>query len=181
MAADIEIRRITGATGSQTSTDISAINTRANAQDAHEPADVDNPVQKPTSGSKYSYWVTTVLHAVTSPAGTIDNLRWYSDGANTFGTGITCKGQTATSYIQATGTPGDTGTELTTGNHSGITAATVDVFTFVQGTPKTLTGSISNPTTGEFGDYFVYQMAVATNAAAGASTQETFTFRYDET
>jgi len=181
MAATIQIIRITGVPTSQSPIDITSINTRANAQDTHEVADVDNPVQKPTSGLKYSYWVTTRLDADTSPAGTIDNLRWFADGANNFGTGITCKGQTATSYIQATGTPGDTGTQLTTGNHSGITAAPADVFTWTSGTPKTLTGSISNPTTGEFGDYFVYQMEVATNAGAGASAQETFTFRYDET
>lgn len=181
MAATVTIRRWTGPATGPTKSDITGINTRANAQDAHETADVDNPVQKPTTGSKYSYWVSTRLSADSSPAGTIDNLRWFTDGANGFGTGITCNGQTATSYVQATGTLGDTGTQLTTGNHSGLTAAPVNAFTFTSGSPKTLTGSISNPTTGDFGDFFVYQMAVSTAAGPGASATETFTFRYDET
>ncbi len=181
MAADIEIIRITGTTGSQVPTDITAINTRANAFDTHSTADTTNPVQKPTSGLKYSYWVSTRLDADTTPAGTIDTLRWFSDDTNNFGTGITCLGNTSTTYIQATGTPADTGTQLTTTVHSGLTAAPTDVFAFTDSSPKVLTGSISNPSTGEFGDYFIYQLEVATNAGAGESTQETWTFRYDET
>lgn len=181
MAATVTIRRWTGTTASPTKSDITGINTRANAQDAHEPADVDNPVQKPTSGLKYSYFVSTRLSADTTPAGTIDNLRWFSDGANGFGTGITAKGNSATAYKQATGTLGDTGVQLNTSNYTTLTAAPADVFTFTSGSPKTLSGSISNPSTGDFGDFFVYQLEVSTNAGPGASAQETFTFRYDET
>lgn len=178
-AATVTIRRLTGA--GPTSTDITSINTRANAQDAHETADVDNPIQVPAAGSNYSYWVTTQLNATSSPSGTIDNLRWYADGNNNFGTGVTCIGQEATSYVEATGTPGVTGTELTTGNHAGITGAPADVFTHTSGSPKSLTGSISNPTTGAFGSRFVYQIVVGTTAGPGATAQETFTWKYDET
>ncbi len=181
MAATVLIRRLTGVPTSQTSTDLAGGNTRANAFDTHSTADTTNPVQKPTSGLKYSYWVSTRLDATVTPAGTIDTLRWFADGANNFGTGITCKGVTASSYIQATGTPGDTGNQLTTTAHSGLTGVPVDVFGHTQGSPKVLSGSINNPSTGEFGDYFIYQIEVATDVAAGASNQETFTFRFDET
>ena len=181
MAATVLIRRITGTTASQTATDITGVNTRANAQDAHEVADVDNPVQKPTSGLKYSYWVSTRLDATVTPAGTIDNIRWFADGANGFGTGITCKGITATAYKQATGSVGDTGNQLNTSNYTTLTGAPVDVFTHTSGSPKAVTGSISNPSTGQFGDLFVYQIEVDTDAGPGASNQETFTYRFDET
>lgn len=181
MAATVLIRRITGTTASQTADDITGINTRANAQDAHEVADVDNPVQKPTSGLKYSFWVSTRLDATVTPAGTIDNIRWFADGANGFGTGITCKGITATAYKQATGTPGDTGNQLNSTNYTTVTGATVDVFGHTSGSPKTVAGSINNPSTGQFGDLFVYQIEVSTAAGPGASNQETFTFRFDET
>lgn len=181
MAADIEIIRITGITTGQVPTDITAINTRANAFDTHSTGDTTNPVQKPTSGLKYSYWVSTRLDADTTPAGTIDTLRWFADGANNFGSGITCIGVNATSYVQATGTPGDTGNELTTTAHSGLSGVPVDVFGHTSGAPKVLGGSINNPSTGEFGDYFIYQIVIDTDVAAGASTQEQFTFRYDET
>jgi hypothetical protein len=179
MAATVLIRRLTGAGPS--ATDITSINTRANAEDAHSTAGTTNPIQVPAAGTNYSYWVTTRLDATSSPSGTIDNLRWYSDGANNFGTGVTCVGQEATSYVQATGTAGTTGIQLTTGNHAGITGTPVDVFGLTSGSPKSLTGSISNPTTGQFGSRFVYQIEVATTAAPGATAQETFTWKYDET
>ncbi len=115
MAATVTIRRLTGA--GPTSTDVTSINTRANAEDAHSTAGTTNPIQIPAAGTNYSYWVVTQLSADTSPSGTINNVKWYTDGANGFGTGVTAKGNTATGYVQATGTPG------TTGNPAARTAA----------------------------------------------------------
>lgn len=186
MPATVLIRRKTGASGSITSTDITSINTRANAEDTHTTAGTSNPIRVPAAGTNYSYWVSTRLDVTVTPAGTIDNLRWFTDGSNTFGTGVTCKGAKASTttdagYRQATGTPGTTGTQLTQGNHAGLDEAPVDVFTLTSGSPKSLVGTISNPTTGQFGDHWVYQIEVGTTAAAGATTQETWTWRYDET
>ena len=186
MAATVTIRRWTGASGSITETDITSINTRANAEDTHTTAGTSNPIQIPAAGTNYSYWVSTRLSADSSPSGTINNVRWYTDGANGFGTGVTCKGAKASTgadsgYREATGTAGTTGTQLTQGNHSGLDAATVDVFTFTSGSPKSLTGSISNPSTGDFGDLWIYQIEVGTTAGPGATAQETFTWKYDET
>jgi len=183
MAADVRIVRVTGPVGSQTVTDITTLNTRANAMDSHSTNDTGNPVQIPASGFNYSFWVVTRLKANSSPSGTINNIKWYSDGANNFGTGITCKGNTATSYVQATGTVGVTGNQLTTASYSTLSAAPGDVFAsgFNSSNPKSVNGSISNPSTGEFGNYFVYQIAVDNTATAGQSGQETFTWKYDET
>jgi len=179
MAATVTIRRLTGS--GPTSTDITGINTRANAEDAHSTAGTTNPIQIPASGTNYSYWVVTQLSADTSPAGTINNLKWYTDGANGFGTGVTCKMNTATGYVQATGTPGTTGTQLTTGNYATLAGAPTDAFGFTSGSPKSVTGSISNPSTGAFGDRVVYQIEVGSTAGPGATASETFTWKYDET
>lgn len=177
MSATVKINRLTGAGPS--ATDITGINTRANAEDAHSTAGTSNSVLVPTSGSNYSYWVTTRLEVSAITAGTVDNLRWYTDGANGLGTGVTCIGQEATSYVQASGTAGTTGLELTTGNHAGLTGAPVDVFGFTSGSPKSLAGSTS--TAQQFGSRFVYQMVVGTTASGGASGAETFTWKYDDT
>lgn len=184
MAATVQIVRKTGA--GPTATDITGINTRANAEDAHSVAGTSNPIRIPAAGTNYSYWVTTRLNVTVTPAGTIDNLRWFTDGANGFGTGVTCVGAKASTgaaagYREATGTPGTTGTELTQANHTGLDEAPADVFGFTSGAPKSLVGSITNPSTGEFGDHWVYQIAVASTAGPGATPSETFTFRYDET
>jgi len=181
MVATVVIRRLTGTTAAQVATDIKDINTRANAQDVHSTADTTNPVQRPTTGKNFSFWVSTRLDATATPAGTIDNIRWFTDSSNNFGTGITAKGQSATTYVIATGVVGTSGDELTTDSHTGMTAPPVDIFTFTSGAPKSLTGSISNPSTGQFGDYMIYQLEADTTAGPGASNQETFTFRFDET
>jgi len=185
MAATVQVGRKTGAAPG-TFTDITGINTRANAEDVHSTAGTTNPIRIPAAGTNYSYWVSTRLKVTVTPAGTIDNLRWFTDGTNNFGTGVTAKGAKASTgadagYRIATGTPGTTGTQLLQANHSGLDEAPADLFTFTSGSPKTLVGTISNPSTGEFGDHWVYQIEVGTTAVAGATAQETFTWRYDET
>ena len=181
MPATVIINRWTGA--GPTKTDITSINTVANANDTHQTtaAGSNDPIRIPPSGTNYSYWVTTRLSATTTPAGMIDNIRWYTDGTNNFGTGVTCVGNDASSYVQATGTVGTSGTQLTTGNHGGLSGSPVDVFTYDSMSPKSIAGSISNPSTGDFGDFFVYQVEVDNTASPGTTTQETFTWLYDET
>jgi hypothetical protein len=60
MPATVQIVRKTGASPGS-ATNITGINTRANAEDAHSVSGTSNPIRVPTSGTKYSYWVTTRL------------------------------------------------------------------------------------------------------------------------
>lgn len=177
MAATVQIVRLTGA--GPTATDITSINTRANAEDAHTTAGTSNSILVPAAGTNYSYWVVTRLNVTAITAGTVDNVKWYTDGVNNFGTGVTCKVNTATGYVQATGTAGTSGTQLTTGNYATLAGAPVDAFTYTSGSPLSVTGTTT--TTGQFGDRVVYQIEVGTTAASGATAQETFTWRYDDT
>lgn len=177
MAATVLIRRLTGA--GPTLTDITSINTRANAEDAHSTAGTSNSILRPAAGTNYSFWVCTRLDVTAITGGTVNNIKWYTDGANGFGTGITCKGNTATAYTQATGTTGTSGNQLTTGNYATVTTP-VDVFTFTSGSPKSVTGSTSTVSS-TFADLFVYQIEVASTATGGATGSETFTWQYDDT
>lgn len=179
MAATVTIRRLTGA--GPTSTDITSINTRANAEDAHTTAGTTNSIQIPASGTNYSFWVVTQLSVDVTPAGTINNIKWYTDGANGLGTGVTAKANTATGYVQATGTAGTTGLQLTTGNYATLAGAPTDIFGFTSGSPLSVTGTMSNPSTGALGDRVVYQIEVGTTAGPGATGQETATWKFDET
>lgn len=186
MAASVGILRITGAFASQSTTDITGVNTVANAEDVHYPTATlsSNPVRIPAvSGTNYSYWVTTRLIAYTTPTGTINNIRWHTTGSNQFGTGVAATVAQAQSYVQATGTIGTTGTQLTVGNHTGSLASPVDPFTVYPGqsTALAVTGTLGNPNTGQFGNYVVYQVAVSTTAGPGATPSNTFTWLYDET
>lgn len=183
MAATVQINRWTGSSAGS-GTNITSINTRADVSDSHSTGSTSSPIQIPTSpGTNYSYWVTTRLNITVAPSGTINNLKWYTDGSNNLGTGIGCIVQKASTgansgYRQATGTTG-TGTQLTTGNHTGLDTTPVNAFGLTSGSPLSLTGSATG--TGLFGDYVVYQITVDETAGPGASASETFTYRYDET
>jgi len=182
MAATVTIRRWTGSSGSETKTDITSINTVANAQDVHEATvgTSSNPIKIPGAGNNYSYWVCTRLSVDLAPSGTIDNVRWHTDGANNFGTGVAAKATTASAYTQAAGTPGSTGDTLNVTNFTQInTTLLADAFTRTSGSPMAVTGSIT--TTGDLGHFVVYQLTIGTTANAGNTAQETFTWLYDET
>lgn len=187
MAATVIIERHCGVSGATDITDITDENTRANTYDSHSTADVASPIQVPTSGSNFSYWVHTRLNATGAPTGTIDNLRWFTTDtvATAFGTDVECLGARANSganngYRQASGTCGTTGDELTTTAHDGLKSSPSNVFSYTSGSPLSLSGTITGAT-GRFGDYFVYQTKVGTSAGPGATNKITFTFRYDET
>lgn len=129
-----------------------------------------------------SYWINTRLDCTVAPAGTINNLKWYTDGGNGFGTGVNCKVATATSYVQATGTVGTTGdamSPITGGYGATLSGVGVDAFTYTTGSPLSVTGSTT--TTGQFGDRVVYQIEVISTAGPGTTATETFTWRFDET
>lgn len=186
MAATVKINRLTGVTPDTTDLNPSGptgINTRANLTDTHSTASLTDPIPIPEVGTNYSFWVSTRLNCTVAPDGTINNLRWYTDGNNNFGTGVTCLAAKASTganagYRQATGTS-TSGTELNQTNHTGLDEAPASPFTFTSGSPKSLVGSTS--TTGLFGDIMVLQIAVDNTAGPGATGQETFTWRYDET
>lgn len=181
MAADVQIRRWTGTSGTPTKTNITSINTRANAEDTHTTAGTTNPIQIPGAGTNYSYWVSTRLFANTAPSGTIDNIRWHTDGAAGFGTGVDANVGAATGYTQATGTPGTTGNQLTTAAYTQLTGAPVDAFSNYPNATTNLSVAGSVTTTGDFGNFVVYQLTVGTGAGPGATNMETFTWLYDET
>lgn len=177
MAATVLIRRLTGA--GPTATDITSINTRANAEDTHTTAGTSNSILVPAAGTNYSYWVVTRLDVTAITSGTVDNVKWYTDGSNNFGTGVTAKVNTATGYVQATGTAGTSGTQLTTGNYATLAGSPTDMFGYTTGSPLSVSGTTT--TTGQFGDRVVYQIEVGTTAASGATATETLTWRYDDT
>lgn len=181
MAATIIINRKTGA--GPTNTAITSGNTRASTSDNPYTNETTNPIPIPGAGTNYSFWVVTRLECTVAPATSVNNLKWFTDGTDSTGTGVGVKGNTANVYDQAGGTVGTTGTQLTVANYGNGTTdldgAPVDVFTHTSGSPKSVTGSTS--TVQEFGDFFVYQFEVGTTATAGATTSETITWQYDET
>lgn len=183
MAETLLLRHYTGASGAPTITDITSLNTRLNTSDTHAAAGTANPIPIPTAGTNYSYWAALRADCTVTPTTSVSNLRWYFDGTNSSPAGVTWKAQEATAYVQATGTSGTTGLQLTVGNYATLTGAPVDPFAnFTVATPKSIAGSIANPSTGPFGSWFVVQLEVAsTCGTTGAITAETASMVYDAT
>jgi hypothetical protein len=179
----IQIRRLTGA--GPTGTDITSINTRLNAEDAHTTAGTDNPILKPSSGTNYSFWAVTRLYHDGAGTGTVNNIKWFTDGANGLGTGKGLIVATAGVYDQATGTEGTSGTQLTVANYGNgttdLNAEPVNAFTYTSGSPLSVTGSATDPNNAYIGHMVVQQATVADTASAGVSGTETISFRYDST
>ena len=167
MSATVSIKQSTGVTPTNTT----ITNLRHNTDDTANPG-VVNPLVRPTSGFNYGFWKTVFLNADTTPDGTIDNVRFFSDGSIDW-TGVQLLAGTTPTYTQATGVVG------VSGNVSAV--ATVDAGSYTFASPLAIPGSLSNPATGKISDYIVLQAKVSTSAVAGTLPFETLTVRYDET
>jgi|SRR5437899_7478455 len=182
MPASTQIEKWIGATGSITRINITGVNQRMTTADENASGSpTTNPVPIPTAGSvNRSFWQNTTLIVGTTPAGTINNVKWYTDGANSFGTGVVASGSQTGSYLQASGTVGTSGDLLQNGSILWKTPA-FDIFSKTSGAPQSITGSITNPSTGSFCEFLSYQASVISTAVAGATATETLTWQYDET
>jgi len=185
MAATIRIMRLTGANtlvGGATPlyTNITTASTRMSTSDAAVPGTA-NPIPVPTSGCNHSMWVTTQLYSACAPDNSITNIKWYTDGTNSFGTGTECLVATASSYVVATGGAGSSGSLLNTTNHAGLIGAASNAFTYTSNSASKLSVAASiAAATGSFGDRVIFQLNVGTTGVAGTSGEETFTFAFDE-
>jgi hypothetical protein len=168
-------------------------------RDSYIPGDND-PCVVPTAGNtNYSYWKSHRI-AWTGIGTKISNTRWYTSGNVaknwTPGTGGglfvgiksagTSMGCPTGSYVQAAGTPGETGTDMDassgghtyykTGSSNHSTPANAD--TYVSATP--LLVDDTEYTTNTHSYHVVTQVVLKSDATQGDKPSETFTFRYDE-
>jgi hypothetical protein len=163
MAATVKIVEKTGAGGTQTDKTSGTIRFK-NADNAT--VDTNNRMVVPGSGTDYSYEKWLRFQIDVAPSVDLQNLKFYTDGANGFGTGVGLYAKAVTTYAtpaEATSTSGYT-----------------DAFTYTSAAPLSLgTGPYTG--TGEKGDHCVMILTVASTSAPGLLSTETLTFSYDET
>lgn len=165
MAATILIRELN--TVSETPTDKTSETIRfKNADNAT--VDYADPLVKPASSHINSYEKWVRLYMDDAPTGAITTVRAYSDGSNTFGTGITAKAGATGSFVTPTS--------------SDSSVATTDLFSYTSVAPLSLGAGPYDSAylDTSFGSYLVMQMYVDSTAAAGISGSETLTIAYDE-
>jgi len=165
MVATVQITQLTGAGPTETNKTSGTI--RFKNADTPSGTTTSNPLVIPTAGTEISYKVSTQLKVTVAPDTNISNLKFYTDGANGFGTGVGMQSKAVATYAQATGPETNT-TPYT------------DSFTYTSGAALSLgTGTFTG--TGLKGQVAEHIMTVATNATQGTlSPGETGTYSYDE-
>ena len=146
--------------------------------------DTNNPIVIPASGTDRSYWKHVYLFASVAPSTQINNVRFWSDDVNTFGTGVELMVATTTPTKNSTSQPGYDLAEGTTAlTTHGSVSAVASVFGYSSAAPLTVTiseaGNVINAIS-ETSDYVIMQMTVESTASSGVLTAETLTFQYDE-
>lgn len=129
--------------------------------------DSNNPMVISTGVTDYSFekWLRLRIGA-TGPSSQITNLKFYTDGANGLGTGVTMYAKAVTTFAtpaEATGTAGYT-----------------NAFSYTSGSPLSLGAGPYSATNTEMGDHCVMMMTVIDTATPGVTPSETLTFSYDE-
>ena len=133
--------------------------------------DVNNPLVIPAEGTIYSYTKKVRLYMETPPGTNIQNIRWYSDGSNGFGTGVTIT-------VKNLG--------VTWGaNYKTAMSGGADLFGKISADPLDGDSVDAGPfvladDNSYIGDLIELQMSVASTAENGALTPETVTVAYDE-
>jgi len=162
MAATVLIREKN--TVSETPTDKTSGTIRfKNADNAT--VDSNDRMVIPATGQDYSYEKWLQLN-VTGTFTDLTNLKFYTDGANGFGTGVKLWAKTEATF--------------TTPAEATATAGYTDAFTYTSGSALSL-GSGPYTATGDIGNYLVMMLEVESTASPGTLSAETLTFSYDET
>ena len=153
--------------------------------------DTNDKLVIPAAGTNYSLWKQIYLYCDAADTHTLNNLKFYADGTNNFGTGVdlevglqfpTKNSGASTGYELPTLT-GDSGDEMVAG-HTIITTK-ASVFGYTSAAPLTgpsisEAGNVINAV-GETSNYLVLQMDVASTAGPGElPVDETLTIQYDE-
>jgi hypothetical protein len=162
MAATVQIHEMTGASAG---TDKSSGTIRFKAAD-NVTVDTNDRLQIPSGATIYSYTKQARFYFSVGPSVDIQNLRAYTDGANSFGTGVTVQYDLSGSWAANINT-----------NISGT-----DLFTKTSASPIDMDAINTGPHTGTGykGDFLRMQMAIANTASSGALSAEVLTFAYDE-
>jgi len=145
----------------------------------------------PAAGTNYSLWKQIYLYCDNADGHTLDNLKFYSDGTNSFGTGVVLqvglqfplKDHSSSGGYELPTLTGDSGDEMVAG-HTIITSK-ASVFNYSSAAPLagpsiSEAGNVINAAA-ETSNYLVLQMDVADTAGPGElPVDETLTIQYDE-
>ena len=165
MVATVQIVEKNGTAGTNTQKDSGTVRFK-NADNATVDGNNVLVVPSGTGTTEYSYEKWLRLKVTVAPDTNISNLKFYTDGANGYGTGVLLYAKAVATYA----TPAQ----------PTATAGYTNAFSYTSGSALNL-GTAAVTGTGEKGSHAVLLMTVASTASPGTLTAETGTFSYDET
>lgn len=171
MAATIQIHEMTTDANTGVNKTSGTVRFKNVASTTSTTADTSDPIPIPAADSNYSYVKKLRAYMEAPPDTNISNLRWYTDGNNGFGTGITVNAK-------------NIGTTFGTHYQTAMSGGS-NLFGYTSGSPLNGDGTDTGPFVPAddntyVGDIVELQMAVASTASSGAKSAETLTFAYDE-
>ena len=177
MAATVLIREKNGA--GETPTDKTSGTVRLKVAD-NATVDNNDPIVIPSSGQNYSMEKVLRLHiGGTGPDVQIEDLEFYMDGANGFGTGVKLWASNESAYTQP-GIPDNANDPPEGPVGASPEAAMVDAFSYTSGSPLSLGAGPYSSINTDMGDYLYLVMEAESTATQGATPSETATFGYNE-
>lgn len=148
--------------------------------------DTNDKLTIPAGATIYSYWKSIFLKCTANESShVINNVKIYSDGSNTLGTGVDLSVGLQFPVHNSGATTGyevaNNANEMVA-EHGGITTK-ASIFDYASGTGLTVTISETSnqiDAANETTNYVILQMSVANTASPGTTPTETLTFSYDE-
>jgi len=171
MPATIEIHELTSDADTGVNKTSSTVRFKSVASTTSTAVDTSDPLIVPESGTNYSFVKKLRAYMEVPPDSSVSNLRWYSDGGNGFGTGISVLAK-------------NIGTTFGTHYNTAMVGGT-DLFTYTSGSPLDGDGTDTGPFVPAddntyIGDVIELQMSVANTASNGILAAETLTLAWDE-
>lgn len=171
MAATIQIHEMTTDANTGVNKTSGTVRFKDTPSTSSTAVDTSNPLVVPTSGTNYSYVKKLRAYMEAPPDTNITDMRWYSDGTNSFGTGIAV-------------TAKNLGTTFGTHYKTAMSGGS-DLFGYTSGSPLDGDGTDTGPFVPAddntyIGDIIELQMSVASTATNGALSAESVTLAYSE-
>jgi hypothetical protein len=127
--------------------------------------DLLNPLVKPVAGSDWSFEKWMRMNVTGGTYSQITNIKFYTDGANGLGTGVSLWAKAVTTY--------------TTPVQGSSSAGYTNAFTYTSGSSLSL-GAGPFTGTGEKGDHVVLLAEIVNTVSGGLTPSETITLGWDE-
>jgi hypothetical protein len=177
MAAVPKFYELNGPSGAPVTTELTEI---VFCSDDNVAPGNEHPLVKPGAGlTNRSFAKTLGFGFSTGPAVSCSDVQLYSDGAIGW-TGCTLYigDQLPSTYVQATGSVGNSGNDMTA-VYSGVITSKTSFATYTSASPKTIT-MIKTSGTGIYTRFFIMQVDIADSAVVGVLGSEAISVKWLE-